>query len=67
MWPAGGGRHETVLAEQFDGKQLNAPNDLTIDRQGRIYFTDIAAPPEGTAGVGQRSLPLSMRQARLCG
>lgn len=38
---------ETVLAEQFDGKQLNAPNDLTIDRQGRIYFTDIAAPPEG--------------------
>ena len=38
---------QTPLAERFDGKQLNAPNDLTIDRLGRIYFTDIAAPPEG--------------------
>ena len=31
---------ETVLAAEFDGKPFNAPNDLCIDRQGRIYFTD---------------------------
>lgn len=29
-----------VLAERFEGKRLNSPNDLTIDRRGRIYFTD---------------------------
>lgn len=31
---------ETVLAAEFAGKPFNAPNDLTVDRQGRIYFTD---------------------------
>ena len=30
----------TVLADQFDGKRINSPNDCTIDSQGRIYFTD---------------------------
>lgn len=30
----------TVLAERFGGKRLNSPNDLTMDRQGRIYFSD---------------------------
>jgi gluconolactonase len=30
----------TVLAERYQGKKLTAPNDLCIDRQGRIYFTD---------------------------
>jgi gluconolactonase len=29
-----------VLAERFQGKRLNSPNDLDIDRQGRIYFSD---------------------------
>ena len=29
----------TVLAESFDGKRLQAPNDLDFDSQGRIYFT----------------------------
>ena len=28
------------LAERFDGKRFNSPNDLCVDRQGRIYFTD---------------------------
>ncbi len=31
---------ETVLAERFDGRPFNAPNDLCVDRSGRIYFTD---------------------------
>jgi gluconolactonase len=30
----------TVLADRFDGKRFNTPNDLTIDSKGRIYFTD---------------------------
>jgi gluconolactonase len=29
-----------VLAERHQGKRLNSPNDITIDRRGRIYFTD---------------------------
>lgn len=46
----GGGRQVTrtdltsgeveVLADKYEGKRLNSPNDLVIDRQGRIYFTD---------------------------
>lgn len=30
----------TVLAEKFDGKAFNQPNDLAIDTKGRIYFSD---------------------------
>jgi gluconolactonase len=30
----------TILAGLFNGRPLNAPNDLVIDRQRRIYFTD---------------------------
>ncbi|MCX7700120.1 MAG: SMP-30/gluconolactonase/LRE family protein [Gemmataceae bacterium] len=33
-------KERTVLADRFMGKRFNAPNDLTIDRKGRIYFTD---------------------------
>ena len=33
-------KERTTLADRFKGKRFNAPNDLTIDRQGRIYFTD---------------------------
>ncbi|HMP01897.1 MAG TPA: SMP-30/gluconolactonase/LRE family protein [Gemmatales bacterium] len=30
----------TVLADRYQGKRFKAPNDLTIDQQGGIYFTD---------------------------
>lgn len=30
----------TVLADRYQGKLLNAPNDLCFDSAGRIYFTD---------------------------
>ena len=30
----------TVLVDRFEGKRFNAPNDVTIDAKGRIYFTD---------------------------
>jgi gluconolactonase len=29
-----------IIAAQFEGKTFNAPNDVTIDSQGRLYFTD---------------------------
>ncbi len=29
-----------VLADKYQGKRFNSPNDLTIDNKGRIYFTD---------------------------
>ena len=30
----------TVLADEFDGKRLNSPNDLAFDEQGSLWFTD---------------------------
>jgi len=30
----------TVIADRLDGKRLNTPNDLAIDRKGRIWFTN---------------------------
>jgi gluconolactonase len=38
----------TVLADSFEGKQLNMPNDLVTDPQGRVWFTDPFY--EGAAG-----------------
>ena len=35
---------QTALADKFDGKRFNSPNDLAIRRNGDIYFTD---PPYG--------------------
>ena len=30
----------TVLADSFEGKKINSPNDCTVDAKGRVYFTD---------------------------
>jgi gluconolactonase len=35
----GSGTTET-LADNYQGRQLEAPNDVTMDRQGRLFFTD---------------------------
>lgn len=35
------GRTE-VLAERFEGKRLNAPNDIVVRRDGHVWFTDPA-------------------------
>lgn len=34
----------TVIAEAYDGKRLNSPNDLAVHQDGSIWFTD---PPYG--------------------
>jgi len=38
----------TVLADAFEGKRLNSPNDITCQRNGAIWFTD---PPFGILGL----------------
>ncbi|RIK77797.1 MAG: gluconolactonase [Planctomycetota bacterium] len=30
----------TVLADKYEGKRFNSPNDVTVDAKGRVYFTD---------------------------
>lgn len=37
----------TVLADQFDGKRLNSPNDIVCQSNGAVWFTD---PPFGIGG-----------------
>ena len=31
---------ETLLADNFEGKRLNIPNDIVVDPQGSVWFTD---------------------------
>lgn len=37
-WDAAG--NKAVLADRFQGRRLNSPNDLVVDSQGRVWFTD---------------------------
>ena len=37
-------RRKTVLADRFEGRRFNSPNDVVRHADGRIYFTD---PPYG--------------------
>ena len=47
----------TVLAERFQGKRLNSPNDIVLRSDGSIYFTD---PPYGVEpGIRGGSRPAS--------
>ena len=36
----------TVVADRFEGWQLNSPNDLAIDADGRVWFSDPRYGPE---------------------
>lgn len=38
------GKTFTTIADRFEGKRFNSPNDLVVDSRGNIYFTD---PPYG--------------------
>ena len=40
LWMIDPQGHVTIFVRDFDGKLLNGPNDLWIDPQGGIYFTD---------------------------
>jgi gluconolactonase len=54
-------RHEydgsiTVIADTFQGKRLNSPNDVVVKSDGSIWFTD---PPFGIGGFyeGEKFVP----------
>ena len=40
LWRIAPDKSVTVLLKDFEGKRLNGPNDLWVDPQGGIYFTD---------------------------
>jgi gluconolactonase len=42
----------TVLADKYDGKRFNSPNDVAVRSDGTLWFTD---PPWGL--TGQREIP----------
>jgi gluconolactonase len=46
-------RRKTILADRYDGRRFNSPNDLVLARNGAIYFTD---PPYGLAGIDDSPL-----------
>jgi gluconolactonase len=35
-----------VLAERFEGKRFNSPNDVVVDPSGRVWFTDPLYAPD---------------------
>ncbi|MFC4167498.1 SMP-30/gluconolactonase/LRE family protein [Teichococcus aestuarii] len=46
----------TLLADRYDGKRLNSPNDVVVKSDGSIWFTD---PPFGILGYieGEKAEP----------
>jgi gluconolactonase len=40
MDPDGSGNGREVLASHYEGKELNAPNDVVVHSDGSIYFSD---------------------------
>jgi gluconolactonase len=44
----------TVLAEKFEGKRLNSPNDIVVKSDGAIYFTDPPYALQASAPGGVR-------------
>jgi gluconolactonase len=49
----------TVLADRYDGKRFNGPNDIVIKSNGAIYFTDSVWGLRGAANDPARELPFS--------
>ena len=48
--PTAAARQVTVLADQYQGHPLGAPNDLDLDGKGRIYFTSRLGNRDPKAG-----------------
>jgi gluconolactonase len=47
----------TVVASEYEGTRLNAPNDLAFDDRGRLWFTDpYYGPNEDALELGHRSV-----------
>jgi gluconolactonase len=49
----------TILADRFEGKRFNGPNDIVVKSNGAIYFTDTVWGLRGAAQSPERELPFS--------
>ena len=49
----------TVLADAYEGRNLNSPNDLVIRSDGTVFFTDPPFGLPGGAADPKRELPFS--------
>ena len=49
----------TILADRFDGKRFNGPNDIVVKSNGAIYFTDTVWGLRGAAKDPAREIPFS--------
>ena len=49
----------TVVANSFQGRQLNRPNDVVVKSDGCIYFTDPWTSPAAPRAVGPDNFPAS--------
>ena len=58
----------TVLADRYQGKRLNSPNDLCFKSNGDLYFTDPPyGLPEGTSTIRAKRARLSRRLSPVAG
>lgn len=56
----------TVLADKYEGKRFNSPNDLWIDPKGGVYFTDPRyGPRDGMEQDGEHVYYLSPDRKKL--
>jgi gluconolactonase len=49
----------TILADRYEGKRFNGPNDIVIKSDGAIYFTDSVWGLRGAANDAAREIPYS--------
>jgi gluconolactonase len=49
----------TVLADRYEGKRFNGPNDIVVKSDGAVYFTDSVWGLRGAAQDPARELPFS--------
>jgi gluconolactonase len=49
----------TILADRYEGKRFNGPNDIVVASNGRIYFTDSVWGLRGAEKDPNRELPWS--------
>lgn len=50
-------RRKTTLADKYNGKRLNSPNDLVYKSNGDLYFTDPPYGLEGNVNDPKKELP----------
>jgi gluconolactonase len=56
----------TILAESYEGKRLNSPNDLVFRSDGALYFTDPSGGNRFANWDLKKELPTASTSARSC-